>query len=230
MLKLYSKNIFAERSPIHIAYTIFNNEERSYEHNHDFCEFFIVESGKLHHIINGLQYTIHEKHLCFINANDVHSFQKVKNSEDVAMLNVAFKEELLVEAFDYLFHEKDNILTSSKGHILLNVNSYELVIRKINLLMDIGLESFSHKQTFLFKSLLIDVLCQFADDDLKSNSEIPVWLINSMREMRRKENFVEGLDRFIQLSEKSQEHLIQALQLLLSNHWDQHKLLHHENS
>lgn len=211
MLKFYSKNIFTERSPIHIGYTIFKNEERSYAHRHDFYEFFIVESGILHHIINGQRYTIKEGHLCFINANDIHSFQKAKNSEDVKMLNVAFKEDLLVEAFDYLFHEKEIILTRNKDHILLNVDTYKLIKTKINLLMDNGLESFSHKQTFLFKSLLIDVLCQFADDDLKSNSEIPVWLINAIKDMQRKENFVEGLKRFIKLSEKSQEHLTRLM-------------------
>ncbi|MBI9071348.1 MAG: helix-turn-helix domain-containing protein [Melioribacteraceae bacterium] len=211
MIKLHSKNIFAANSPIHIGATIFEDTKKSYEHNHDFCEFFFIETGELIHYLNDKKYSLTPGSLCFINAKDKHSFQKSENSEDVIMMNVAFKEELYLEAKNYLLSGGMQNLTLKKSFVLLEPLFINIIKTKIDLLRAKGFDSFLNKKSLLFKSLLIDVLMQFVDENHNQKPDTPEWLTNALRQIHKSENFVKGLNCLIKLSGKTQEHLTRTM-------------------
>lgn len=66
--------------------------------------------------------------------------------------------------------------------------------------------------TIEIRQLLIDTLSLFFED--RNNEffeQIPFWLMDSYKQIQKPENFVKGIDRMIELSGKSPEHLSRSL-------------------
>ena len=66
--------------------------------------------------------------------------------------------------------------------------------------------------TIKIRQLLIDTLSLFFED--RNNEffeQIPFWLMDSYKQIQKPENFVKGIDRMIELSGKSPEHLSRSL-------------------
>lgn len=56
-------------------------EEYTSLHQHDYYEFFIITSGKVHHILNGNTEILEENTLQLIRPDDIHQFSQLKDSK-----------------------------------------------------------------------------------------------------------------------------------------------------
>ena len=50
-------------------------------HCHNYCEFFIITSGRTYHILNGVRESLSENTLCLIRPHDVHQFAPIGNEK-----------------------------------------------------------------------------------------------------------------------------------------------------
>ena len=60
-----------------------------------------------------------------------------------------------------------------------------------------------------FVSFLISVLCE--KTMMGENNTIPFWLENACQKMKKKENFVEGISKMVELSGRTREHLSRSM-------------------
>ncbi|MGL5346467.1 MAG: helix-turn-helix domain-containing protein [Peptostreptococcaceae bacterium] len=169
------------------------------EHNHNFYEMFIVLNGKFKHLVNGKDELLKSRDLKIIKPQDSHYFI---GDEDINILrNIAIEKSYFEKLISNL--NKD-INTQNK----LNISEviYQNYIYKTDIIM-----SKSYNETnYILESLITDIIIEINMNKNDINN-IPKWLEIACLEMSNKENFIKGLDRFIEISGVSQEHLTREL-------------------
>jgi AraC family transcriptional regulator, dual regulator of chb operon len=208
MKTIYGKDIFIPDFPVHIVDTVILNNQETYSHNHDFYEFFIVKEGMMYHNINGEIQRLAEKSLCLAAPDDVHFFWKESSVNRAVFTNVAFSKELFNQTYCFLFGEAV-METLSRGiaSVSLCHDSYKVLLEKSDSIKNIATKITESKLLSLVKSLIADVLTLFYFSNNNNPKKMPMWLLNACNDMKREENYITGLKRFIEISGKSQEHL-----------------------
>ena len=208
-LILNYKTFSTPNSPVYIGETVLKDNKCTTAHSHDFYEFFFVTEGKLLHYLNDNIYTMEEKSAQFIFPEDTHFFQKHHSCNNTILINIAFPRNLLVG--EMIFLNNYFIQGNRKKELQLigiQENLWTLAMEKI---FRISQSNAYHKKLVIFQSLLLDVLTEFLKYEDNEKDNIPFWLSHARTEMEKKENFTVGLQRFIQLSRKSQEHLTRQM-------------------
>ena len=194
-----------------MADTIFSDEKSSRPHTHDFYEFFIIREGKILHLLNDEPHTVSANMLCFIKPGDHHSFKKV-GSQAARMTNMAFTPELYEEVMQFLY--------GPKWHAEMQVESEPMdVSESIGSLLEEMFEvmsmeqdqSSNYNQHARIKTLLASLFIYLFSPAEENRHDTPAWLETSMRAMERTGNFEQGIEYFIRISGKSQEHLTRSL-------------------
>lgn len=208
MIKLRQEMILNENG-FHIGETIIKNESNTFQHTHDFFEVFIIEEGEVFHCINEKQVLLRKDATCLVLPEDRHYFKKGK-CKKVRLVNLAFsrevfecvKESLMV--FGTKFEETSGILA------YLPVRLSMAILAKTALIAEGKTNLLSIPQKDIFFSILMDCLLA-----LQSRTDTavaaPEWLEYACREMRKEENYMQGLQHFVTISEKSQEHLTRCM-------------------
>lgn len=212
-VKLYKDNLLPNINPIngyriHKTYFMTNISEC---HTHEYYELFFVTSGETTHYINHSEQSLKLGDLVFIRPEDVHFYKPEKSC---SIINIAFNCRHSKAAFSY-FEDIFNVSSLLDADLppiahLLPTEMYYLneKIERINTV------SFNDtvKQKIKIRQLLIDTLSLFFED--RNNEffeQIPFWLMDSYKQIQKPENFVKGIDRMIELSGKSPEHLSRSL-------------------
>ena len=206
----YNFTTFATpNSPVHIAEQVINNDSISFSHDHDFYEFFLVYRGSLIHHLNGEEIILHEKTVQFIFPQDTHSFQVNSNDMNASLINIAFPVNLLSGDLVFLSNYLLRIVhKNSQRHLSVSDSLWSVYLDKIRY---INSASSYNKKLAVFQSLLMDILVEFLNTEDTKNHDIPMWLEKAYSEMEKKDNYISGLNRFIELSGKSQEHLTRQM-------------------
>ncbi|MFA9392122.1 MAG: helix-turn-helix domain-containing protein [Prolixibacteraceae bacterium] len=212
MLKLKYIDIFREGFPFFIADTVFSNRQPTQEHTHDFCEFFLVRQGILRHVVNGTSLLLKKGDLCYVEPIDAHYFQSMEEKVPAQITNVAFSEKEYFKAMEYLLPANIDRQPNMKTVTLNNLGKQAILA---------GFDSIHQRSNDeradvllpVFRSLLIQVLLNFLSRPHSLNNDpVPGWLTYACEQMQKKENFSKGINRFIELSGKTQEHLTRSLQ------------------
>lgn len=208
MKSLFGKDFFIQNIPVSIADTVLTKNEVTFIHNHvDFYEFFILKEGIIQHNLNGNVQTVSGKSLCFVVPEDVHSFCKDENCKKAIFLNVAFSIKLYAEVASFLENIYIDFSKVSNRVVPLNSDYYNILLDKVNLIQDITNQLSTENRISILKSIIADVLMLLIKNNAANKSYIPEWLSSSYNEMKKEENYISGLKRFIELSGKSHEHL-----------------------
>ncbi|MEE9431615.1 MAG: helix-turn-helix domain-containing protein [Melioribacteraceae bacterium] len=207
IVKLKTKDIFLKGNSFHLASTTFKSGENYGLHTHDFYEFVIVKEGRLKQAVNSKSEVLEKYTLCLIKPDDIHSISNQSKSE-VKINNFAVTIGAINKASKFLGIEfQKDVLQKVK----IPIEDWNYILHKIS-----ELQTMQHSKEQQFIDLFVDNLIVNLLTILVSKNEvdeksIPLWLRNSYKEMYEEKNILVGLPRFIELSQKSQEHLNRSM-------------------
>lgn len=208
MIKLRKEDILNEEG-FHIGETIIKDEVNTFEHTHDFFEIFIIKEGEVFHCVNGKQVLLKKNVLCLVMPEDRHYFKKGR-CRKVQFVNVAFSGELFELAkksyrvYGMGIPEESGMVTYVPGSLCVSIMS------KISLLTGGKMSLFSIPRKDILISILVDCLMSLQKQADGSNM-VPGWLEAACYQMQKEENYMQGLQQFVELSGKSQEHLTRCM-------------------
>lgn len=173
-------------------------------HTHDFYEFFYLISGKAIHQVNGERQLITKGSLVFIRPSDVHQYSFF-NNYDMELLSCGVTVPLLQHACLYMGLDTARFASCPlPPHILLENSDYW---NMLGWLTGISARAPGAERKQYFLSILPQLLYLFTEPSRDRHEPLPVWLSGLIEAMSRPENFIEGLERMISLSNISQAHL-----------------------
>lgn len=183
-----------------------NNET---PHTHNFCEFFLIITGKLLHIINNSTQILEEMDLCFVRTTDIHYFKQYGDSS-VEWLNIAIPDDLLDLSLKHHNIDKESVFSKKFiDPVKLQTNEYYSLVQKINRFQH---EPPEKKRGSMFFNILSDVLYAVFlkgkdADNAAATLKIPNWFGNLLLELEKKENLLHGVDTLKSSPNYSYEHI-----------------------
>lgn len=194
---------------------VYGYSDKFFPHNHNFFELFLVVKGTVEHWIKGEPQKLPEGSLIFIRPWDIHGFlYKNKNCRENIYINLSFTEETAQALFTYLSDDNiyNNVIHSpNPPSAFLSSYSKNRLISLLDDLYTIDKNDI-RLQNLRVKTILSDILTQYFTYPQKNvNSDIPNWLTDLTKKMENIDNFTVGIDKMIELSGKSREHLSRSL-------------------
>lgn len=178
-------------------------------HGHDFPELFWVEDGTLIHQINGREEILRKNDLVMLRAQDYHSYRSL-NGQHSSFMNVALNPEIIMDFSKRYFDGSDEFWGNSNDTIKLNEPQRNFLNSAAERLA-MNLNSAFEADYFLMSVLKERGLIQNRNN---CNLErAPEWLRNACFEMRKPENFREGVPRLAELCGRTQEHVFRTLKV-----------------
>jgi len=182
-----------------------------YPHFHDYFEIFIIAKGSIRHMVNGIIQDLPEGSLVFIRPGDLHShMHNDSNSQEDAFINLTFTRETADKLLNYLFDkpQADNLLYAKMPPTVLldKLNKNKLIF----LINELKTENFEDKEKLKLRMrvILANIFGHFTNSVFYEQKEtVPEWLFEITEQMSKPENFILGIQRMIDLSGKSREHL-----------------------
>jgi len=216
-LKLYKDNMLPNINPdtgYRLHKSIFSGDMISEFHTHEYYEIFLSIEGSAVHYINNFQQIINPGSLVFIRPSDKHCFGMIDKNSSYEFINFAFSPNHALAINSY-FDDIYDISKLSQNDISPMVqlipHDVSKLIKKFDNINTIPYDSFT-EQKLAIRRLLSDIIPIFFD---KKNDnaieEIPYWLLRTYNEMKKTENFIAGLDKMVELSGKTPEHLSRML-------------------
>lgn len=179
-------------------------------HTHEFAEIILVLRGGVNHLVNGETRRLEAGNLVFLRPSDYHSFKPFRG-EPCEMLILAYQLELLLSMSR--FFENDSFLWRYTEPVLpptfiLNPDVAEsLANRMLNVRSDPYVSpALMRVKT---KVIIADLFTSHFLEDISSleQDNIPEWLAELCKKMRRPDNLKSGLRRMQKLACCTPEHL-----------------------
>lgn len=174
-------------------------------HCHDFYELFYIINGKAIHNINGEYQLLSDGDFVLIRPDDTHKYEFLDNF-DFEIISVGFSCKNFSDAVGMLQTEP-SVFTDPKMPPTINLRAYDFndIYRK---LCRIDRAPIGKDRQLYFRSILPYLLYSFISySNDQHRLSIPVWLTDLINEMSKPENYIAGLQRLLELSHMSQEHL-----------------------
>lgn len=211
--KLLLEEYLNVNSPVSILNMEFNEcNQNQIVHTHNFYEFFVVTGGRILHKHNDHIYEMGPGSAFFIAANDCHVLNKSKDCIKASIINVAFSEGYLKEIISFLnIFDWEDLKT---GYFInsMKIESFVYIINKLSYIQQNHLLTYDKKRG-IFRNLLSNFIIELFTALKENNNEIPLWLFSCCESMKSKENYTSGLQQFINLSSRTQEHLTRQMKL-----------------
>lgn len=194
---------------------VYGKNDVFYPHCHEFYEIFLTVLGEVTHQINGKVQKLPEGSLVFIRPDDVHAYiYDTPDSSNTAYINLTFTVDTVKELFKYLskdFPSKKLLDCDMPPMIVLNELEKQHLLSQVSELNVVNWQDKSALKLHM-RSILADIFVRYfylskPDDD----NIMPVWLTEMMSEMRKPENFADGINKMIEISGKSREHIARTL-------------------
>ncbi len=178
-------------------------------HTHDFMEVFLISRGSVRHLVNGKEQKLAEGDLVFMRPEDTHFFKQYRDSE-CELVNLAFHVSLFKE-INNLFQPEFSLDASLKEFlpdvIRLGPSEKKYIYERLLSGGERLLQNPAEAGVY-FKILTAEILRLFMKrrTDTVHARNLPEWLERILTEMRRKENFKEGLPALRRIACRSDEH------------------------
>lgn len=207
-VRLEAENIF-HGAGFHIGETVLKDGMMTYLHTHDFYELFLIEEGEIHHFINGRQDVMRKGDIYFVRPEDEHCFQR-GNCKKAQFVNMAFSGNIFQKAeavMNLYFDTKQNgstveIHLPPRMELAIQAKMTFLAREKTSLSLMVRQD--------LVVSILLDCLLLLYSQQAYEES-VPEWLEQACLRMRQNQNYLDGLEKFIEIAGKSQEHLTRCM-------------------
>lgn len=180
-------------------------------HTHSFYEIFLVISGTITHYINGKTELLPEGTLIFIRPDDAHThLYDSPESRNIEYVNLTFTKKTGELLFTYLSDTfKSQDLLSCDMPPKVTLSSFEKK-RLLNQIKELNTLNWKDKNALKhrMRALMADIFVRYFSGDIDNvETNLPLWFSLLLSEMERYENFYVGLDKMVEISGKSREHI-----------------------
>ncbi len=183
------------------------------EHSHGFYEYFLVVSGTLLHGWNGKERILHPRTLQLLAPGDTHSLRCADSGGQTEIYNMNVTSAEFLKCLYFVSGSGASQLPDE----VTTVPEIPSAFWNSLILKAVRITSCGRNAPDLeLKNSLCRVLTQELLFFLMERSrrgarpELP-WLDQAVQEMRKRENFLLGLPRFVTLSGRSAEHLCRSM-------------------
>ncbi|MBR5439879.1 MAG: helix-turn-helix domain-containing protein [Clostridia bacterium] len=177
-------------------------------HLHEYYELFLILKGCITHYVNEEKQTLSEGALALIRPKDIHT--QICKNENTSFVNLAFTKQIALSAFDYLFNTsvQQKLLDSKMPTVVyLSAANKQRILDRLNELNALKRDDIATSNV-LIRSILAEILPILTTNLSEyENNSIPLWLKELTYKMSLPENFTLGIDRMVELSKKTREHL-----------------------
>lgn len=183
-------------------------------HTHDYYELLFLPHEGCTHLVNGITYHLPKGSLIFIRPSDCHDFLNPE-LKPVQIIHLGISHTIIEKLFDYLspdFPSDKLLLSPMPPYIILDSFETNELLDSLNKLNSVDVKNKSLKAVVM-RATLSTVFMQFFSDKKDFSLEkalIPEWLSKTCNEMKKQENFSLGIDRMVEVSEHTKEHLCRS--------------------
>jgi len=182
-------------------------------HTHDFYEIFYIIKGKAIHEINCEKQALTQGMLVFIRPEDVHQYTFI-NNYDFEILSIGIECEIVERVCDYLGIDLTQLCRPKLPPMLKQEGAHRWNMRDKLLMINTKERGMERQKYFL--SIFPEIIYQlYYHSDYQNEIVIPVWFSDVIKKMEKKDNFLLGLPRMIELVNVSQEHLTREFKRFL---------------
>ncbi len=182
--------------------------DRSFLHDHDCYELFLVERGSAYHFINGEKQYLEPGSLVFIRPTDQHAF-RAKKSSGCKLVNIMIPKASVEFIFAHYGEDFQNQFFWKDG---LRPDMYVLFGKKFDRTLSNFFElNSSSKTRALIEGALLNTMTRIINDDLKTMNSIPIWLNRACQAAKQPEVFKLGAKGFVNISGRGHEHVCRAM-------------------
>jgi len=197
MRKISARTLFSADSPAFIADSRFTPASPGAAHTHDFYEFFIVRAGTVRHHVNGTVADLPAHTLLFIFPADVHSFEQPAG--EAVITNVALTREMFRSAMRFVA----GLPAAARLHERPVALDWPLARYLLDRAAAVRAAPDPRTRNILARGLVVAAVGAVLGAGTAPGVAAPQWLTVACTEMKREENFVAGLERFITIAGKS---------------------------
>lgn len=174
------------------------------EHNHDFYELMLVERGRLHHWINGVEEVLDDGHLTFLRPADSHALQAA-NETDARILNVMFRKETADHLLDRYAGDVAGRFFWQSGQLPTTLRLHgPQRERAVNAILSLQTQ---HRSLARIEHFLLSIMTHVLDAGDVIHDRAPPWLLEACRAVREPRVFRRGAAGFREAAGRSQEHV-----------------------
>lgn len=194
-------------------HTTYGRPGKTSTHSHEFYEVFLTVKGNIIHCINKTVQILEPGCLVFIRPDDEHGYV-YNEGEEYAFVNLAMSIQLFEDLFFYLKPAYDctDLLKSPLPPVSrLTKNEADMLLKKLNSLNLVQSRNIQ-EQKLQIRVLLLEIFSQyFTDRKSVLESDVPYWLAETCRLMKKPDNFTLGQNRMVEICGKSPEHLSRTM-------------------
>lgn len=196
--------------PLHMARRVFTSREHMRRHTHDFFEFLLVEHGVLRHWVDGREYVHSEHDIFFLGPENSHYFRAVSTHGPTGTINVAMPRKVFLDAFHFLGCSMDVV---KQGCQIRNIEDcyWRSITEQVRSILEFHPQSpAGDVRSRALLAGLVSLL--FLPSPRQSwATGMPAWLVQACERMKKREERLQGIKRFVELSGKTQEHCTRVM-------------------
>lgn len=180
-------------------------------HTHEYFEIHLVVKGTMkHQFADGSSQILQAGSLLLIRPRDIHVCLSA-NEEECRYINIAFSVETVQELLHFLGSgfQPDSLLEARyPPAVHLTEGERRHFLARFEKITTLPLQQKARIKTEL-RSLLAEAMIHyFSAGHFSDDGEgKPDWLLHLYNEMHRRENFILGVERMVELSGKSHHHV-----------------------
>jgi len=182
-------------------------------HKHDYFEILFLPKDGCTHLANGSIHKAPKGSLIFIRPDDYHDFLNPELKK-IEIIHIGLRRSIVEKLFDYLsddFPSKQLLSAPLPPHVVLNSFEINEFLELLKQFSSIDIENKSLKASTMRSTISCIFVKYFSENKAAvSKKAIPEWLSIVCSEMKNLENFSLGIDRMVELSGHSKEHLCRS--------------------
>lgn len=204
-LKTFTAN---DDEVFHVARTTINSQKDIQVHKHGYGELFWIKEGKGIHLVNGKEVPIKKGTLCMIRPNDSHSFKLDRNQDSLVITNIAFGKDSL-KLYQKRYFETNNTCFWTTDELPFSMQLDADQLNKLSVIVDRAISL--PRNTLELDNIMIHVF-RLVNVIKGEQEHIPHWLAYAIENYNTPDKFKDGIQGFVNLTDKSIDHVNRVLQ------------------
>lgn len=202
----WEKEVLNPYTEIHYA-MLSSFSGRKFPHSHDFFEITLILEGEQDFITTSNRYILRPGSLMLVRPGDIHSRIYTQAG---CHINMAFSHEIMDALFSYLgpgFPFEEIMSAPEPSMVLLSSAEKDSVKNMLEEVSSTNITNTAQIKTRL-RILIMNIMVKyFANSIIFSAKAEDNWLTNLLHEIEVNKNFMDGVERMVELSGRSHEHL-----------------------
>jgi len=182
-------------------------------HYHDYYEVFFTLDDGIIHVVNDTRQHLHTGSLVFIRPRDIHDYLH-DDGQEFSFVNLTYTRRTVEELFAFLgegFPSKALLGSPLPPAALLSERDFLHFQHRLEALCAISIDDKAGIRLHM-RMLLFEIMTRyFSGFESPFGESAPEWLELLCERMKQDKNFVFGLDRMVEFSQKSREHLARCM-------------------